>query len=102
MAEHESAQSTTTGGLAVAPSLQPTLDASGIAPAPAVIDARVVWLCGLAAVLGLLAGLVAQLLAALIALFTNLAFFGELSLASRSPADHALGPIVIVVPIVGA
>ncbi|HWB81144.1 MAG TPA: chloride channel protein, partial [Nannocystaceae bacterium] len=102
MAEHESAQSTTTGGLAVAPSLQPTLDASGIAAPPAVLDRRVVWLCALAMVLGLFAGLVAQLLGALIGFFTNLAFFGEASLAARSPADNTLGPWVIAVPIVGA
>lgn len=58
--------------------------------------------CALAVALGGAASLVARLLTGLIALTTNLAFFGRFSFSNASPADHALGPWVVLVPVVGA
>src|ERR1700722_2777044 len=55
----------------------------------------------LAAVVGVVAGVVAFLLYNLIGLFTNLAFYHVWSFHFRSPADNQLGPWVIVIPVVG-
>ncbi len=91
---HELERSSTTEGLPVAPSLGPTLEA-------ALVDRRVVLICGLAVLLALGVGGVAQALAALIAVCTNLAFYGRLSEQSVSPGEHDLGVFVIGVPVVG-
>jgi CIC family chloride channel protein len=63
---------------------------------------RVLPLSVLAVGLGVLSAGLAVLLLRLIDLFTNLFFFGRLSLAPASPADNRLGPLVIAVPVVGA
>jgi H+/Cl- antiporter ClcA len=56
----------------------------------------------IATALGVVAAPVAALLLKLIALFTNIFFFFRFSAAPISPAQNHLGPLVIVVPIVGA
>jgi len=58
-------------------------------------------LCALAIVIALGAGVLAEVLVALIGLFTNLAFYGRLSLAFVPPAGNSLGAWVVVVPVVG-
>src|SRR6266853_2128888 len=55
----------------------------------------------LAALVGVIAGVVAFLLYNLIGLFTNLAFYHVWSFHFRSPAENQLGPWVIVIPVVG-
>jgi H+/Cl- antiporter ClcA len=65
------------------------------------LNRRLLRIATLAAVIGGLATLAAELLLDLIRLFTNLFFFQSLSIANRSPADHALGAWVIVVPVIG-
>ena len=65
------------------------------------VASRLLFVTGVAIVVGLLAGLVAQVLTALIGLVTNLAFYGRVSFAMVSPADNALGLLVIVVPVLG-
>ncbi len=65
------------------------------------IDSRVIWVCGLAIVIGIAGSLVSQLFVNLIAFITNLAFFGRISLKSISPGDNHLGWLVLLVPIVG-
>ncbi|NUS39443.1 MAG: chloride channel protein [Lysobacter sp.] len=65
------------------------------------VEPRVLFVCGLAVLLGVAAALIAQVLVKLIAVVTNLAFFGRWSLETVSPAGHHLGPWVIVVPVVG-
>src|SRR6202521_6444238 len=55
----------------------------------------------LAAVVGMIAGVVAFLLYNLIGLFTNLAFYHVWSFHFRSPAENQLGAWVIVIPVVG-
>jgi chloride channel protein, CIC family len=92
----------TTEALPVAPSLAPTLEAADLPPRSTLVDGRVVFICGLSIALALCAGAIAQLLMRLIALFTNLFFYGRLSLATVGPAGNHLGALVIVIPIAGA
>jgi H+/Cl- antiporter ClcA/CBS domain-containing protein len=66
-----------------------------------VVDRRVVWLCALAIAIGAVGALTAQALTRLIFLITNLAFFGQASVASASPAQNTLGWWVILVPAIG-
>jgi CIC family chloride channel protein len=56
----------------------------------------------LAALIGVLAGLVAYALYDLIGLFTNLAYYHEWSFHFRSPEHTAIGPWIIFTPVVGA
>ena len=55
----------------------------------------------LAAVVGLISGIVAYLLYNLIGFFTNLAFYGVWSFHFRSAVDNQLGAWVVVVPVIG-
>ena len=75
-------------------------------PAPlAPAGFRIGFVSLLAALIGILAGLVAFALYDLIGLFTNLAFYHQLSFHFRSPSAqqvHALGFWVILIPVVGA
>lgn len=92
-----------TGGLTVSPALDAVLDLShDVPPQHALIDLRIARLSGMALGIGVVGALIAQLLTRLIALFTNIAFFGRWSLESVSPADNTLGWLVVVVPVVGA
>ncbi len=87
--------------LPIAPSLAPTLERAHIPGSPPPVDRRVVFTSAAALCLGAAAALVAELLTHLIALVTNLAFYGTLSSAHASPAGHQLGAFVLVPPIVG-
>lgn len=91
----------TTEGLPVSLSFGPALAFAAVRPHATLVDRRVVWLCGLAMGVAAVAGLVAQLLTRLIALVTNLAFYGRLSIESASPAHHQLGALVVVIPVLG-
>jgi H+/Cl- antiporter ClcA/CBS domain-containing protein len=64
-------------------------------------DTRIVILALMALVIGSSSAVIAAILVRLIALVTNLAFYQRLSLADSSPANHALGYWVVVVPMVG-
>lgn len=55
----------------------------------------------LAALVGVIAGVVAFLLYHLIGFFTNLAFYHVLSFQFRSANQNQLGPWVIIVPVIG-
>jgi CIC family chloride channel protein len=65
-------------------------------------DKRVIFLSIIATGIGVLSAFVALALLWLIGLFTNLFFYLRWSSAFVSPADNHLGPIVILVPVVGA
>jgi H+/Cl- antiporter ClcA len=65
------------------------------------VDLRLLWISALAAVVGLVCTVVAVGLLWLIALFTNLFYFQELSIQLRSPAEHQLGWIAILIPVLG-
>ena len=56
----------------------------------------------LAALIGILAGVIAFALYDLIGLFTNLAYYHEWSFHFRSPEHTQIGPWIIVTPVVGA
>ena len=62
---------------------------------------RIGWICLLAALVGVLAGVVAYLLYDLIGLFTNLAYYHEWSFHFRSPENTLIGPWIIVTPVIG-
>ncbi len=55
----------------------------------------------LAAVIGILAGIIAFLLYKLIGLFTNIAFYHRLSFSFASARNNHLGLLVIVIPVIG-
>src|ERR1700675_716093 len=55
----------------------------------------------LAALVGILAGLIAYILYDLIGLFTNLAYYHEWSFHFRSPEHTPMGPWIIVTPVFG-
>lgn len=88
------------------PSLMPTsIAATPQTPAHySTIDRRVLLLCLLAIVLGVVAAFAAQWLMGLIALITNLAYFGEISWQFRAPAAAIprLGFWSIPIPVIGA
>jgi H+/Cl- antiporter ClcA len=65
------------------------------------VNARLLRITLIAAVIGALSTVAAFVLLDLIRLFNNLFFFQTFSVADRSPAEHALGPAVIAVPVVG-
>lgn len=62
---------------------------------------RLILISVLAVGIGLVCALLAKGLLALIALSTNLFFFGRFSTADVSPADSTLGPLIIAVPVIG-
>ena len=99
--DHEIARASTTSGLPIAPTLGPTLAAAHVPQRAVLVDARVVVISGLAVLLAIAATLIARALTALIGLVTNLAFYGRLSTAFVSPADHHLGLWVVAVPVIG-
>jgi H+/Cl- antiporter ClcA/CBS domain-containing protein len=65
------------------------------------LEPQVVKICGLALLVGLIAGLVAQGLLELIYLFTNIFFYGKFSFAITNPAGNHLGFWVILIPPIG-
>ena len=62
---------------------------------------RMLLVSALAALVGLIAGVIAFLLYNLIALFTNLVFFHHVGFKMVSIREHQLGYLVIVVPVIG-
>jgi CIC family chloride channel protein len=95
---HESALPVSPG-LAEEEALLPELQ---VPPDIAPVDRRTVLIAGLAILIALGAGLVAQLLTALIALITNVAFYHTLSLTPRSPGGAHVGAWILVIPVAGA
>ncbi|MGH8797819.1 MAG: chloride channel protein, partial [Caldimonas sp.] len=65
------------------------------------VNARLLRITLIAAVIGALSTIAAFVLLDLIRLFTNLFFFQSFSVADRSPAGNRLGPLVIALPAVG-
>src|SRR5262252_1387399 len=57
---------------------------------------------GFAVLIGAIGAVVALALLKLISFFTNLFFFQRLSTAAVTPAEHTLGPWVVLVPVAGA
>lgn len=76
----------------------------GISPPPEqlLIDRRVLWVASIAVAIGFVASLVAVVLMKLIAVITNISFYGRLSFDLIGPEHNQLGLWVIPIPIVGA
>jgi H+/Cl- antiporter ClcA len=72
-----------------------------VAQIPAVMDKRDARIAFLAIVLGIAACGVAEVLVRMIAIVTNLAFYGRWSMTYASPAGNHLGYAVVAVPVVG-
>ena len=64
-------------------------------------DKRVLILSLMAIVIGALSAVVAKILVWLIAIISNLVFYRTLSSEFVSPVNHHLGPLVILVPVIG-
>lgn len=64
-------------------------------------DRRLIRLSAISIGIGAACSLVAALLLSLIAAFTNLFYYGRLSLIPRSPAGNALGLLAVLVPVAG-
>jgi len=90
-----------TGLLPVSPSLAPTLAAAHVPRAATVIGPRIVFISALAIGVAFVAGIVVRVLVAMIALVTNAAFLGRFSMSPVAPAEHQLGWLVILVPVLG-
>ncbi len=91
----------TTGGLPVAPSLGPTLEQLHLPHATEENRARIVYISLLAIGAAIAAAFAAEVLVGVIALATNLAFYGRVSFEAISPAHNHLGLGVILVPVLG-
>jgi chloride channel protein, CIC family len=98
---HEGSGASIEGALPVAPSLGPALDAAQMPVEIRSVDARVAWLCGLAILIAIASGFIAQVLVRLIGLITNIAFYRRFASDFVSPADNHLGWGVVLVPVVG-
>ena len=90
-----------TDALPVSPALGASLDAARMPRRSTLVEARVLFVCALAVLLGVAAAFIARILVKLIELVTNLAFFGRWSFADASPAQNQLGIWVVLVPVVG-
>ncbi|HEX6816558.1 MAG TPA: chloride channel protein [Gemmatimonadaceae bacterium] len=101
MKDHMASLASTTGGLPVAPSMGPALDAAHVPHERAENQRRIVFISGLAMLVAFGAGFVAVILIRLIGLITNLSFYGRFSTTFSSPADNHLGLWVVLVPVVG-
>src|SRR5262245_56526689 len=64
-------------------------------------EARLLWISALAVVIGALCAVVALALLWLIAFFTNLFYFQQLSVQFRPPGDNSLGWLAVFVPVLG-
>ena len=71
------------------------------APGDFTADRRLIGMSALAAVTGAIAAVMAVLLLKLIGLFTNLFFYQQVSLTLRPPAGTGLGPLAVMVPVIG-
>jgi len=101
-APHEPLEAAATSeGIPVAPAIGPTIENVRVPVERSAIDRRVVIVCGLAVVLAIITGLMAQILVSIIGLVTNLAFYGRFSTQMVSPAHHRLGLFVLAVPVLG-
>ena len=87
--------------IAVAPGMQPAIEAAHVPAEQRPIDRRVVVISIMAVAIGIVAGFCARVLVDLINFFTNLSFFGHLSIAPASPLGNQLGAWVIAVPVIG-
>jgi chloride channel protein, CIC family len=89
-------------GLPVAPSMDVALASLSVPNKESVVSRRLVTIVGLAVMIGLTAGLIAKGLLSLIALISNLVFYGRVSFELVPLTTHFVGLAVLVIPVIGA
>jgi H+/Cl- antiporter ClcA/predicted transcriptional regulator len=92
---------TTGESVPVAPSMLSLTEAALGSPQNTPLDRRILRITGLAIGLGAASALIAQALLKLIAIITNISFYGRLSHAFVAPGGNHLGLAVIAVPVIG-
>lgn len=88
-------------GIPVSVSLEPTLEVENFRRKKIRDKKRLIYLSALAVALAAFTSLAAKALIYLIALFTNLFFYGRFAFTESNPADNTLGYWVILVPAGG-
>ncbi|HEX5470772.1 MAG TPA: chloride channel protein [Lacipirellulaceae bacterium] len=104
MNDHEIAMSATTEGLTISPSLDLVLEQAQVPAESFSVNWRTVYISGLAIILGVASAFIAEFMLKLIALITNVSFYGHFTIANNPPAGAVphLGWFVVVIPVVGA
>ncbi len=102
MTSHEIGNASTTIGLPVSPGLSPAIAQAAIPKHISVVDHRTLLIALLSIGIALLVTPVAKMLVDLIELITHMAFYGQFSMESVSPAHNRLGYWVIAIPASGA
>lgn len=82
-------------------SLDPSLKSETQVPKAASNKNRILFITSLAVGIAVCISFIAKFLINLIHLITNIFFFGNFSFAETSPADNALGLLVILIPVIG-
>ena len=95
-------QQTPTRGIAVAPSMDAAIASVVVPREEPAVGVRNIRLAGIAILIGIGGGFVAELLLRLIGLITSLVFFHTFSTELRPPAEADPGPWVVLVPVAGA
>ncbi|HVT90913.1 MAG TPA: chloride channel protein [Tepidisphaeraceae bacterium] len=98
---HDVETASTTEGLPISPSMGPALQQIGAPARLSLVDGRVVYLCVLSIVIALAAAIIAELLIHLIALVTNLSFYGRISMLPVAPSTERLRWLVVFIPVIG-
>src|SRR3954470_6715189 len=104
MPTHDPVRSATTDGLTISSALDLVTESAQIPQQHALVELRMLRLCGVSVLIGAVAAFTAKILISLITLITNISFFGRFSWADAVPADavQGLGLWVIPIPIIGA
>lgn len=99
---HQVEEASLNRALPIAPSMAAAVKAVAGGAGGASVDRRVGAIALVATLIGIAAAFIAQLLSAAIALITNVAFYGTISVAHASPAGNQLAGWAILVPVMGA
>ncbi len=88
-------------GIPVSISLHPTLEREGVSSKKGYNKKRLLQLSVISILIAACISFIAKLLVHLIDLITNIAFYGNFSIAPSSPANNTYGLWVIAIPIIG-
>lgn len=102
MSDRDEVRRAATEGLPVAPSMEPAVESVEAPLEYAPINHRAVFISGVAILIAVGAGLIAEALLHLIGLITNLSFYGRFSFEFVPPVTGDPSPGVIIVPVIGA
>lgn len=88
-------------GIPISVSLNPLLEAENFSPKKTINRKRLLSISGLSLLIAICVSCIAKLLVYLINFFTNISFYGKISLADTSPVHNDFGLWVIVIPVIG-